>query len=268
MQWTFFLGGAALAAVATALLTLGRARYALRRARRLTDELRNKEHLLELAQLTGGLAHEIKNPLSTIKLNLKLLAEEFPDRDDDLHRRNANRLQRLQDEVQRLHNILAEFLQYAGNVELHAAEVDMRDIVEELVDFFRPQAESHGVVLRPALPESPVPCRLDSGLMKQAILNLLINANQAMPQGGEMLLRLTADPDRALLEIIDTGPGIEPGDRRRIFETYYSTRPGGSGLGLPTTRRIIDRHNGSITVDGEPGKGTRFVIALPLSRPQ
>ncbi len=265
MEWVYLVIGGVLGAGAAAVLMLGRARRVIRHARRLRAQVRNKGHLVELAQLTGGLAHEIKNPLSTIKLNLKLLAEEFPDGDEDLHRRNSNRLGRLQDEVQRLHDILDEFLQYAGNAELHPAEVDLREVVAELVDFFRPQAESRRVVLRPSLPDSPVVCRVDGALIKQAILNLMINAAQAMGEGGEMLLRLAADARRAVLEVIDTGPGIEPEARERIFQAYYSTRRG-AGLGLPTTRRIVRRHDGEITVDGEPGKGTRFVITLPLAK--
>ena len=90
-------------------------------------------------------------------------------------------------------------------------------------------------------------------------------ADQAMIDDGELLLRLTAPGDRAQLEIIDTGPGMPVAVQSKVFEAYYSTRPGGSGLGLPTSRRIIRRHDGDITVDSEPGRGTRFIIDLPLA---
>ena len=221
-----------------------------------------------MVRSVGGLTHEINNPLSTIKLNLKLLAEDFADIDDDRCRRNLNRLHRLQDEVQRLQEFLKEFRKYVGNQQLCEAEVDIRRIVDELTDFYRPQAESSHVVLRSALPETPVTCRIDAGLIKQAILNLIINAAQAMSDGGELLLRLSADAGRAVLEVIDTGPGIEPELRKKIFEPYYSTTPSGTGLGLPTARRIIRRHDGDIRLDSEPGKGTRFVITLPLAQPR
>lgn len=237
------------------------------RARELAAQARTQQHLVELAKLTGGLAHEIKNPLSTVKLNLKLLAEDFSESQDDLYRRNYNRLVRVQDEVQRMHDILADFLKYAGDQELQLKPADLRQVVEELMDFFRPQAESNHVVMRCSLPEAPVACRMDAGLIKQAILNLMINATQAMVDGGELLLRLSSSPGRAVLEVIDTGPGIDAEVRERMFEAYYSTRPGGSGFGLPTTRRIIHQHDGEITVDGEPGKGTRFVLSLPLAQP-
>lgn len=267
MQWLYVLIGALAAAPVAVLLTLWRARRALVRARKLAAQARTQQHLVELAKLTGGLAHEIKNPLSTVKLNLKLLAEDFSESQDDLYRRNYNRLVRVQDEVQRMHDILADFLKYAGDQELQPKPADLRQVVEELMDFFRPQAESSHVVMRSSLPEAPVTCRMDAGLIKQAILNLMINATQAMVDGGELLLRLSSSHGRAVLEVIDTGPGIDAEVRERMFEAYYSTRPGGSGFGLPTTRRIIHQHDGEITVDGEPGKGTRFVLSLPLAQP-
>ncbi len=223
------------------------------------------EDLLELVRSIGNLPHEINNPLSIIKLNLELLAEDFADIDDDRCRRNLNRLQRVQDEVRRLQDFLKEFRKYVGSGELQLSELDLRLIVEELTDFYRPQAENRHVVLRSALPDTSVSCRIDAGLIKQAILNLIINAAQAMSEGGELLLRLSADAGQAVFEVIDTGPGIKPELREKIFEPYYSTTKGGTGLGLPTARRIIRRHDGDITLDSEPGKGTRFVITLPLA---
>jgi len=105
---------------------------------------------------------------------------------------------------------------------------------------------------------------VDPGMIKQALLNLMTNATQAMSDGGELLLKLSSESDRAVIEVIDTGPGIEPGRQEKIFQPYYTTTPGGTGLGLPTTRRIVLRHKGRIYLDSEPGKGTRFVIELPL----
>ena len=231
----------------------------------MAERPQKTEDLLELVKSIGNLPHEINNPLSIIKLNLELLAEDFADIDDDRCRRNLNRLHTLLDHVQRLQDFLKEFRKYVGSGELQLSEVDLRRIVEELTDFYRPQAESSHVVLRSALPDMPVPCRIDAALIKQAVLNLIINAAQAMSDGGELLLRLSSDAGEAMLEVIDTGPGIKPELREKIFEPYYSTTPGGTGLGLPTARRIIRRHDGDISFDSEPGKGTRFVITLPLA---
>jgi len=118
--------------------------------------------------------------------------------------------------------------------------------------------------MRTALPERPVCCRVDAKLIKQALLNLMINAVQAMEAGGELMIRLRADRDRAAIEVTDTGRGMTEEELARAFQAYYSTKKDGTGLGLPTMRRIVREHDGTIRVHSEPGKGTRFVIVLPL----
>ena len=130
---------------------------------------------------------------------------------------------------------------------------------------FAPQADAGGIVLRSTLPEDPIICNVDANLIKQAMLNLMINAVQVMSPGDELLIRLSAQKASAIVEVIDTGPGISSEDLDKVFEVYFSTKPHGTGLGLPTTRRIVREHGGDITVESEPGKGTRFVIELPLA---
>ena len=267
MQWVWFLLGALLGASAASLAALALTRRAVLRLRRTRQRVRSTEHLVELAQLTGGLAHEIKNPLSTIKLNLKLLGEQLATGNAEIDRRNALRLTRLQDEVQQLHDVLAEFLRFAGKMELTRQDADLCRMVEELNDFYRPQAEAARVVLRTHVPPEPVICSADPALLKQAVLNLMITATQAMSGGGELLVRLGTARDRAVLEVIDSGPGMDAQATRRLFQAYYTTRAGGTGLGLPLTRRIVRLHGGEIDVDTEPGRGTRFVISLPLAKP-
>ncbi len=225
-----------------------------------------QDRLAELSQLAGGLAHEIKNPLSTINLNLRLLAEDIQRHDDEEHRRWLRRLVGVQEESDRLKATLDDFLRLAGKMELSAAPTDLRSVADELINFFAPQAEAGGVVLRSDLPTAPVVCNIDVKLIKQALLNLLLNATQAMTDGGEMIVKVSAHGDDALLEVIDTGPGLAPEDIDKIFNVHYSTKTGGSGLGLPTTRRIVHEHGGDIRVESEPGKGTRFVIDLPAEQ--
>jgi signal transduction histidine kinase len=220
----------------------------------------------ELTQLVGGLAHELKNPLSTINLNLKLLSEDLGRYHDDGHRRLLLRLGRVQTEAERLRLILDEFLRYAGKCDLHLREVDLRELVGELRDFFLPQAEAGGVVLRVSTTPEPVCCNLDVNLVKQAILNLMINATQAMGDGGELLVNLTTQANHAVLEVIDTGPGIAPEALESIFRAYWSSKPDGSGLGLPTARRIAREHGGDLRAESEVGRGTRFLLTLPLAR--
>lgn len=222
------------------------------------------EQLVELGQLAGGLAHEIKNPLSTININLKLLSEDLARRNDEDHRRWLRRLAGVQEETARLRGILDDFLRFAGKVELTLETADLRRLVGEVTDFFAPQVDAAGVVMRTAMPDAPVLCRIDVDLVKQALLNLLINAVQAMADGGELLIRLSGQRGEAEIEVTDTGTGIPPEELDSIFQAYYSTKKHGTGLGLPTTRRIIREHGGAVRLESEPGKGTRFVISLPL----
>lgn len=219
---------------------------------------------VELSQIVAGLAHEIKNPLSTINLNLKLLGEDLARYDDGEHKRLARRLQRVQDETHRVRQILDDFLRYAGKYELHKTRTDLKEIVRELHDFFLPQADTCGVILRNSVPSKPVCCCIDVNLIKQALLNLMINASQAMDDGGELLVRVSSDDQQATIEVIDTGQGIEQGKLDTIFQPYWSGKSDGSGLGLPTARRIIREHGGTLKVESEAGKGTRFLLRLPL----
>lgn len=263
-QWWLLIVGAVLAGPVWIGLSYWAARRVWRSARRLSMRARGREHLAELGQLAGGLAHEIKNPLSTINVNLKLLSEDLQRYQDDAHRRWGRRLESVQVEADRLKDILDDFLRFAGKVELQLEDVDLRRLVDELIDFFAPQTEASKVLMRVSLPDEPIRCRLDSNLIKQAILNLMINAIQAMSEGGELLIKVSGNRGDALVEVTDTGDGIAPDELGRIFEVYYSTKNRGTGLGLPTTRRIIREHRGDIRVQSEPGKGTRFIISLPL----
>jgi signal transduction histidine kinase len=219
---------------------------------------------VEISQLAGGLAHEIRNPLSTLSLNLDLLAEDFQEAETTRDRRVKQRVDRLKREVQRLHDILENFLRFARLQELRSAPTDLNTLVEELCDFYEPQASVQGIVVRthfaPGLPSLP----LDAALFKQAVLNLMLNAEHAMPKGGELILTTRREGASLVLDVTDTGVGMSEDVRSRIFNPFFSTRSGGSGLGLPTARKIVESHGGSIEVQSVPGKGSRFSIRLPL----
>lgn len=264
-NWWMLVIGATVAGPLGAVVALWVSRRVWRNVRRLTARNRGHDHLAELGRLSGGLAHEIKNPLSTINVNLRLLAEDIARHDDEEHRRWLRRLHGVQEESDRLRTILDDFLRYAGKYEMSLAEHDLRSLVGELIDFFAPQADDAHVVIRSSLPDQPVPCMLDEKLIKQALLNLMINGIQAMEDGGELLIKVATQRDQAIVEVIDTGRGISPEDVGRVFEVYYSTKKRGTGLGLPTTRRIVLEHGGTIRLESEIGKGTRFIIALPLN---
>jgi signal transduction histidine kinase len=236
-------------------------RYALR-TRILNERTRRAERLAELGTLTGGLAHEIKNPLSTVLLNLQLLREDISPH-NPAYSRLVNRLTTVQKETTRLRETLDEFLRFAGNVQLDRKSVDVGSMLEELIDFIGPQAQLQRVLLRAAPDQPPLVANLDERLIKQALLNLILNALQAMPNGGEVILSGRAENGTVILDVTDTGPGIEAGARERVFDAYYSKRKGGTGLGLAITKRIVEEHGGKISVISEIGKGADFRIELP-----
>jgi two-component system, NtrC family, sensor histidine kinase HydH len=225
------------------------------------------QQLEELSRLTGELAHEIRNPLSTIKVNLKLVHEQLEQsdvaRNGDVARA-VRKLAVIQEETDRLDAILAGFLRYIGKPELQAVRSDINQVVADMVDFYLPQAYNSGVTLRRGLARDPLICNVDAAMLKQALLNLFINAQQAMPQGGDLIVRTDRQSSRAVIEVSDTGCGIPEAALSRIFEPYRSSKPKGTGLGLATVRKIIEAHGGSISVASEQGKGTSFTIRLPL----
>lgn len=270
-----FAGGMLLTAAVTAALVrrhMGRVRAADARARRA-------KRLAELGSMTRGLAHEIKNPLSTIGLNVQLLTEGIEDLAIDPEERAPliRRLGSLGREVDRLRGILTDFLDYAGELRIEPVLADFNATIDELIDFFLPQAEQQGVRVRSDLVGGVLNAWIDPPHIKQAVLNLMLNAVQAMsrrPEGivGELILRTARELDEhkrpvAVLHVIDTGPGIAPESAERVFDPYFTTKSGGSGLGLPTTRRIIEAHGGTIDLHTELGRGTDFALTLPAERP-
>lgn len=231
--------------------------------------------LEELGRLTGALAHEIKNPLSTIKINLKLISEDLKGADADELGKDAERANQrftrvlrkiavVEKETDRLEQILDGFLRYIGKTELQQASVDINSLISDMVDFYSAQAHSHSITIRQGLHNKPLVCRVDVDMLKQVILNLFINAQQAMGNGGELIIRTDRQKKDAVIQISDTGSGIAPDKLPKIFDVYYSSRPQGSGLGLPTAKKIVEAHNGTISVDSDLGKGTLFTIRLPI----
>jgi len=218
-----------------------------------------------LGRLLGVIAHEIKNPLSTIKVNLRLIDEELQTCSDQHVARARRKLAVIDKETTRLEQILDSFLHYADRSGPKLAPLDINSIVGDMVDFFLPQALAHSIKMRQCLYKEPLICRLDADMLKQAILNLLINAQQAIGPSGELMVQTSRDGQSAQIQISDTGKGIPAERLAHIFEPYQSSRPNGTGLGLATVKKIIDAHKGTISVASEPGKGTAFTISLPLS---
>lgn len=235
----------------------------------MDNDRKNSNSSIEyLSQLTGGLAHEIRNPLSTLKVNLQLLSEdvrELGDPEDDRIRRSVLRIGRMQDEVNRLRDILDDFIQFVGHHQLNLQCGDLNQQIDQLIDFYEPQAVANQVRVFKQYTSEPLICSIDRDLVKQAMLNLFINAQQAMPQGGDLMVRTVRNGEWARVEITDTGIGMPAEIQKKIFDAYFSSKKGGTGLGLAMTRRIVEEHHGRIEVHSEPGKGTCFVILLPLA---
>jgi signal transduction histidine kinase len=219
----------------------------------------------ELAELAGGFIHEIKNHLSTLGLNLQLLAEDFQGPETQRERRALERVRRLQAECQRLVDVSNDFLRFARVTDLEKTPTDLAGVVEELVDFFGPMARAHAVAIKCYVPAGLPPVALDRDLFKQALLNLLLNAQQAMPEGGEVTVQAHAGPAGVCLSVIDTGQGMPPEVLAKAFRPFFSTRGGGTGLGLATVRKIVEAHGGTIDVQSEVGRGTKFTLCLPAA---
>jgi two-component system sensor histidine kinase HydH len=262
----------------------------------LTDFRRKRDHSPttdpdeELTKLTGELAHEIRNPLSTVKINLQLAREALDGVDLtepgrvlwDQCRHNlagaSRKIAIVQKETDRLEQILDGFLRYVRRPDLQLTTVDLNELVSDVADFYSPQAYSHALTVRQGFCDGPLTCRADPSALKQVLLNLFINAQQAMEgpstrtsasgtpvNGGELMIRTARQAGRAVIHVSDTGKGIPPERLTAIFQPYHSSRSGGTGLGLATAKKIVEAHGGTISVHSEVGKGTSFAIELPLA---
>jgi signal transduction histidine kinase len=269
--------GLLLGALVAYLVGARRVHVSMNRAQHAQRRAQAAERLAEIGSMTGGLAHEIKNPLSTIGLNAQLLKEgiEDSDLDESQKTRLVRRIEALGRETERLRGILEDFLEYAGELHLSLAPVPINQIVEELADFFSPTTEGAGVRLRiETAPSSPM-LSVDTDHLKQAILNLMLNAVHAMEKQEvgtkDLILRVEVGVDEheqgvVRVHITDTGPGIDDETRAKIFHPYFTTRSSGTGLGLPTSRRIAEAHHGLLELHSEPGRGSDFVIVLPMDK--
>ncbi|HUG18771.1 MAG TPA: ATP-binding protein [Planctomycetaceae bacterium] len=228
------------------------------------DTARLQRQFEEISILAGGLAHEIRNPLSTISMNLELIAEEVEDEGTPASRRLLQRIATIQQECGQLEAILNDFLQYARVGQIDAEPADLNEIVTSFIDFYRTQANEHRVEISPHLGSDLPNVEVDRSLLRQVLMNLGRNSLEAMPAGGVIELQTRREDDRVLLEFIDNGEGMDEKTRDRIFEAFFSRKQGGSGLGLATVRKIVEAHRGQIHCESEPGQGTRMTILLPL----
>jgi len=220
----------------------------------------------ELAELAGSLAHEIKNPLSVIHMNIDLLSEDLADIDSPIRRRALDKVEIVRQQCERMEALLRDFLRYARLSQIDLVPGNLNDQVDRVLRAYRAQADSLGIDIQRYLDPDLPAILLHSDSIQAALMNLVKNAIEAMPQGGQLWARTTSTIDGVALELIDTGCGVDDRTLMHMFEPFYSTKEEGSGLGLPTARKIIEAHGGQISVQSEVGRGTKFVLEFPVPR--
>lgn len=234
-----------------------------RGAREGATELRGsmERRLAAINRLTGGVAHEIKNPLNSIALRLELLKNrilpEVPEAKEELAV--------ISEEINRLDRVVRTFLDFTRPVEIETAEVDLGILVDETIGVLKPEAESSGIDVSWAKPKGNVLIRGDAGLLKQAVWNVCCNALEAMPGGGTLFVETLRQGADAVIRVSDTGPGVAAEDREKVFQLYYSTKPQGSGIGLAMTFRAVQLHGGSIEIGSASAGGAAFSLRLPAA---
>lgn len=221
------------------------------------------EQYNEIAQLAGALAHEIKNPLSVIRMNVDLLAEDHEADDPPDQRRTLEKIKILQAQCERLQNLLDDFLKFARLRSLELRPGSLNTQIERVLDMFAPQAEASGVDIVRYLDADLPSIRLEEQTLSAALINLVKNSIEAMPDGGRLEVRTRETRNGVALDLIDTGSGMDSDTLLHMFDAFYSTKYGGSGLGLPTAKKVIEAHFGKIYVQSAVGRGTQITLEFP-----
>jgi signal transduction histidine kinase len=215
-----------------------------------------------LGHQMAGVAHEVKNPLNSMRLWLEVLKGNMP---EALEPQQAVKM--LDSEIERLDRAVKTFLNFTRPVELKLEETRLQELLGEVLEAARPAVTKAGLALRADLSSDCPPVRADRQLIHQAVMNLVLNASEFTDPGGSIMLRLRRSGDHAVVAVEDSGRGIPPENQKKIFDLFFTTRPGGTGIGLANTFRFVQLHNGRIEFESQPGHGTTFRVELPLARP-
>jgi len=255
---------AAVLAVGVLIAGLFYVLHLLRKTRQLEHSRQSAARASYVGLLASGLAHEIRNPLNAMNMNLQMLEEELESAGGMPDQEYRELLDSTKSEIKRLDGLVNNFLLYARPGSPQFKPLDLNDVVKEMLRFlendFRQSQVGLESDLEPLLPR----VELDERQFKQALMNLLVNARQVLDAGGTVKVQTRAASNgEAVLIVEDDGPGIPEASRERIFEVFYSSRGGGTGLGLPIARQIVEKHGGSIELDSVVGEGTKFTIRLP-----
>lgn len=243
-----------------ALLTLRDAES----ARRIEDEIELSRRISASGRVTRGVAHEVKNPINAIVLHLQLLRNKLQQLDPDTSRH----VDIIDNEIHRLDRVVQILVDFTRPRDLRLEDADLRLILDEVSLLAAPDAAQHGVKLVRELPAEAIPVKVDIDLLKQAILNVVLNGVQAMPNGGELTIAAHCEDETVITEIRDQGTGIPVAVQDKVFELYFTTKTSGSGIGLAQTYQIMQWHYGSVDFESLEGKGTTFRLRLPLAEPR
>jgi signal transduction histidine kinase len=229
--------------------------------RQIENEIELSRRLASIGRLTAGVAHEVKNPINAIVVHLELLREKMREAAPDARRH----MEIISNEIQRLDRVVQTLVDFNRPVELQLKNTDLRRLLEEVAQLASPQAEENAVTIATEFGEEPLIVLADPDLVKQALLNVVLNGVQAMPDGGALHLSARRDDTAAAIEVRDEGAGIPPGIRDKIFNLYFTTKQAGSGIGLAMTYRVMQLHHGSLDFDTQLGQGTTFRLCIPLA---
>lgn len=236
----------------------------LRENKRLEERLREAEHLSAVGQLSRDIAHEIRNPLNLISLSIDHIKDKYVPVDEGEAKNFLSLASSMKQEIHRLNKLVSDFLDYGRPLKLNKQNIPMGMMLNDVLEIIKAKADSEGVAIRRNCNFAP-DITVDPELMKTCILNVVMNAFQAMPKGGTLTIKTGRENGKFILSVSDTGQGVSRENISKLFEPFFTTKNNGLGLGLATTKRIIEEHGGKIDFQSDEGVGSNVIISLPLN---
>ena len=232
----------------------------------LREQTATIQRAAALEQLARRMAHELRNPLNSLGLNLELLEDEFENLPEASREEASEIVSLLKKQVKRLSEIVDSYREVAKMPPLNLVKSDIKKIVTDLAHFFKGETSSKGISINVECSDNVPNLLVDANYIREAILNLMRNGIEAMPDGGNLTIRLTAENGQVFIQVKDTGIGVEKEQQKKIFDLAYTTKKNGSGLGLPLVKQIIQQHGGDVQLESKPQKGATFTLQLPCSQ--
>jgi signal transduction histidine kinase len=233
-------------------------------AEEIESELELSRRMAAIGRLTSGVGHEVKNPINAIVVHLELLKTKLGNASPPA----THHLEVIDSEIHRLDRVVQMLVDFSRPVELQLREQDLRSVIGDVLALANAEFSTRNVNLVSQMPLKPLIANFDADLLKQAVLNVIQNGAQAMPEGGTLEVVLAEEKRFAILRVSDEGPGIPAHIREKIFDLYFTTRSEGSGIGLAMTYRILQLHHGSIEVESKVDRGAVLLLRIPLAAPE